>query len=158
RHLPLQALRAEGEPDLSCCTMSKPRTVAIIQARMGSTRLPGKVFRPVAGMPLLWHIVHRLKAARRIDDIAIATTTNPLDEAIVEFGRVEGITVIRGPEDNVLARFARAAEQLDADIIVRVSSDAPFIDAGFVDHLIQSLIAQDGDYVLMEEGEPCAHE
>jgi spore coat polysaccharide biosynthesis protein SpsF len=136
----------------------KPRTVAIIQARMGSTRLPGKVLRPVAGRPLLWHIVHRLKAARRIDNIAIATTTNPLDEAIVEFGRVEGVTVIRGPEDNVLARFAQAAEQLGADIIVRVSSDAPFIDAGFVDHLIASLIDQDGDYVLMEEGTACAHE
>ena len=93
-----------------------------------------------------------------IDDIAIATTTNPLDEAIVEFGDANGITVVRGPEDDVLARFARAAEQLDADIIVRVSSDAPFLDAGFIDHLIASMIEQGGDYVLMEEGAPCAHE
>ena len=66
--------------------------------------------------------------------------------------------MVRGPEDDVLARFARAAEKLDADIIVRVSSDAPFIDAGFVDHLVASMIEQDGDYVLMEEGAPCAHE
>src|ERR1700761_8195328 len=109
---------------------------------MGSTRLPGKVLKPIAGQPLLWHIVHRLKASRLIQDIAIATTTNPLDEAIVEFGRQEGVIVVRGPEDNVLARFAHAAEQLDADIIVRVSSDAPFLDAGFIDHLIQSLMAQ----------------
>ena len=57
-----------------------------------------------------------------------------------------------GPEDDVLARFARAAEVLDADIIVRVSSDAPFIDAGFIDHLVASMIEQGGDYVLMEEG------
>ena len=63
-----------------------------------------------------------------------------------------------GPEDDVLARYASAAEKLDADIIVRVSSDAPFIDAGFVDHLIATLIEQDGDYVLMEEGSECAHE
>ncbi len=59
---------------------------------------------------------------------------------------------MRGPEDDVLARFARAAELLDADIIVRVSSDAPFMDAGFIDHLVVCLIEQDGDYVLMEEG------
>ncbi len=134
------------------------RIVAIIQARMGSTRLPGKVLKPVAGKPLLWHIVHRLKASRLIEDIAIATTTNPLDEAIVEFGALHGIAVVRGPEDDVLARFARAAEQLDADIIVRVSSDAPFLDAQFVDHLIASMIEQGGDYVLMEKGAACAHE
>lgn len=125
---------------------------------MGSTRLPGKVLRPIAGKPLLWHIVHRLRACDRIDEIAIATSTNPRDDAIVEWGAHEGVTVIRGPEDDVLARFARAAEALDADIIVRVSSDAPFIDAGFVDHLIDTLVAQDGDYVLMEEGTLCAHD
>lgn len=135
-----------------------PRIVAVIQARMGSTRLPGKVLRPVAGKPLLWHIVHRLKASRLIADIAIATTVNPLDEAIVEFGAAHGIAVIRGPEDDVLARFAKAAEILDADIIVRVSSDAPFLDARFIDHLVTSMIDQGGDYVLMEDGAPCAHE
>ncbi len=135
-----------------------PRIVAIIQARMGSTRLPGKVLKPIAGRPLLWHIIHRLKKSRLIQDIAIATTTNPLDEAIVEFGAVHRVPVVRGPEDDVLARFARAAEQLDADIIVRVSSDAPFLDARFVDHLIASLIEQGGDYVMMEDGAPCAHE
>jgi spore coat polysaccharide biosynthesis protein SpsF len=125
---------------------------------MGSTRLPGKVLKPIAGQPLLWHVVHRLKASKRIDEIAIATTTNPRDEAIVEFGMTHGVTVVRGPEDDVLARFATAAEQLNADIIVRVSSDAPFLDAGFIDHLVSNLIAQDGDYVLMEEGALCAHE
>ena len=135
-----------------------PHIVAVIQARMGSTRLPGKVLKPIAGQPLLWHIIHRLKASRLIQDIAIATTTNPLDEAIVEFGAANRITVVRGPEDDVLARFARAAEQLDADIVVRVSSDAPFLDAGFIDHLIASMIEQGGDYVLMEDGVPCAHE
>jgi spore coat polysaccharide biosynthesis protein SpsF len=135
-----------------------PRIVAVIQARMGSTRLPGKVLRPVAGKPLLWHIVHRLKASRLIQDIAIATTTNPLDEAIVEWGAAEGVTVVRGPEDDVLARFARAAELLDADVVVRVSSDAPFLDAGFIDHLVGSMIEQGGDYVLLEDGALCGHE
>jgi len=134
------------------------RIVAVIQARMGSTRLPGKVLKLVAGQPLLWHIVHRLKASHLIEDIAVATTTHPRDDAIVEFGQKNGITVVRGPENDVLARFARAAEVLDADIIVRVSSDAPFIDADFVDHLIASMIEQGGDYVLLEEGAVTAHE
>jgi len=134
------------------------RIVAIVQARMGSTRLPGKVLRPVAGRPLLWHIVHRLKKSHLIEDVAVATTTNASDDAIVEFGRQNGVTVIRGPEDGVLARFALAAEATDADIIVRVSSDAPFIDAGFIDHLLTAMIAQGGDYVLMEDGAQTAHE
>ena len=134
------------------------RIVAIIQARMGSTRLPGKVLKPIAGKPLLWHIVHRLAKSQRIDEIAIATSVNPRDDAIVEFGRQNDIRVVRGPEDNVLARFARAADLLDADVIVRVSSDAPFIDADFVDHLLEAMIEQGGDYVLLEEGAETAHE
>ncbi len=134
------------------------RIVAVIQARMGSTRLPGKVLKPVAGQPLLWHIVHRLKRSQFIEDIAIATSTHPRDDAIVEWGRQNGVAVVRGPEDNVLARFARAAELLDADVIVRVSSDAPFLDAGFIDHLVAALLEQNGDYVLLEEGAVTAHE
>jgi spore coat polysaccharide biosynthesis protein SpsF len=138
--------------------MSDQRIVAVIQARMGSTRLPGKVLKPIAGKPLLWHIVHRLQRSRRIEEIAIATSTHPRDDAIAEFGKLNNVTVVRGPEDDVLARFARAAELLDADIIVRVSSDAPFIDAGFVDHLVDHMIAQNGDYVLLEDGAVTAHE
>ena len=134
------------------------RVVAVIQARMGSTRLPGKVLKPIAGKPLLWHIVHRLRCCDTIEDIAIATSTNPRDDAIVEWGAAEDVIVVRGPEDDVLARFARAAEALDADVIVRVSSDAPFIDAGFVDHMVTAMVAQDGDFVLLEEGAECAHE
>jgi spore coat polysaccharide biosynthesis protein SpsF len=134
------------------------RIVAIIQARMGSTRLPGKVLKPIAGEPLLWHIVTRLRRSRLIEDVAVATTTNPRDDAIVEFCETHGITAVRGPEDDVLARFARAAEMLDADIIVRVSSDAPFVDADFVDHLVASMIEQSADYVLLEDGAVTAHE
>src|SRR5262249_4251399 len=135
-----------------------PRIVAIIQARMGSTRLPGKVLRPIAGQPLLWHIVHRLRKSRLIDDVAVATTTDPRDDAIVEFGQKYGVAVVGGPEANVLARFALAAQATDADVIVRVSSDAPFIDAGFIDHLLAAMLAQRGDYVLMAEGAMTAHE
>ena len=139
-------------------TAKRPRVVAIVQARMGSTRLPGKVLRPIAGKPLLWHVVHRLRRATTLDAILIATSTNPRDDAICAFCREEGIEWVRGPEDNVLARFALAAEASRADVIVRVSSDAPLLDAAFIDHLVEALIAQDGDYVLLEPGALCAHE
>src|SRR5258708_36179112 len=122
------------------------RVVAVIQARMGSTRLPGKVLKPIAGKPLLWHIVHRLKACRLLEDVAVTTSINPADEAIVEWCNSQGVTVVRGAEDDVLARPARAAEKLDADVIVRVPSDAPFIDAGFVDQLVAALSEQKADY------------
>ncbi|HEY5338203.1 MAG TPA: NTP transferase domain-containing protein, partial [Rhizomicrobium sp.] len=134
------------------------RIVAVIQARMGSTRLPGKVLKPIAGKPLLWHIVHRLKRSAFIEQIAIATSTDARDDAIVEWAKENNVIVVRGPEDNVLARFARAAELLDADVIVRVSADAPLIDAGFIDHLVTALLEQNGDYVLLEEGATTAHE
>jgi len=139
-------------------TPDKPRVVAIVQARMGSTRFPGKVLKPIAGKPLLWHVIRRLSRCELIDQIVIATTTNLRDHAIVQFGREHDIEVIRGPEEDVLARFAIAAETMKADYIVRVSSDAPFLDPGFIDHLTGALIAQDGDYVLLEDGAVTAHE
>lgn len=135
-----------------------PRVVAIIQARMGSTRLPGKVLKPVAGKPLLWHVLYRLTRCRTLDWIVVATSDNPRDDAIEAFCRNEKIEVVRGPEDNVLERFRLAAEQTEADVIVRVSADAPFIDPQFVDHMVKTLIAADGDYVLVEPGAQCAHE
>jgi len=136
----------------------KPRVVAIVQARMGSTRLPGKVMRKIAGKPLLWHVIHRLRRCKTLDHIAIATSTAKHDDPIAEFGREHDVAVSRGSEHNVLARYILAAWQTDAEIIVRVSSDAPFLDPAFIDHLVESLIAQGGDYVMIEPGAQCAHE
>jgi spore coat polysaccharide biosynthesis protein SpsF len=136
---------------------ANPRVIAIIQARMGSTRLPGKVLREIAGKPLLWHIVHRLRECKTVQSIAIATSTHERDNAIADFCRAENVTCIRGPEENVLARFTLAASRTKADIIVRVCSDTPFLDAGFIDHLVSQLIEQDGDYVTLEPGALCAH-
>ncbi len=135
-----------------------PRVVAIVQARMGSTRLPGKVLKPVAGKPLLWHVLYRLTRCHTLDWIVVATSDNPRDDAIASYCREQKIDVVRGPEDDVLTRFRLAAEQTEADVIVRVSADAPFIDPQFVDHMVKALIAADGDYVLVEPGAPCAHE
>lgn len=134
------------------------RTVAIIQARMTSSRLPGKVLRPLAGKPVLWHIIHRLRKCKSLDDIAIATSSNSTDDAIQEFASGEGIEVVRGPEDNVLERYLLAAQRLGAEIIVRVTGDAPLLDSSMLDELVSTLVEKQVDYCVGDPQVPCIHE
>ena len=133
-------------------------TTAIIQARMGSSRLPGKVLMPLAGKPVLWHIVHRLRKCQTVDSIALAITTKPEDDFLQEFGETEGVAVIRGSEENVLERYYIAAKELHADIIVRVTGDAPLIDPAFLDQLVVTLIKKKVDSVRGDPAIPCIHE
>jgi spore coat polysaccharide biosynthesis protein SpsF len=125
---------------------------------MGSSRLPGKVLRPLAGKPVLWHIVHRLHKCQSLEAIAVATSTNPIDDPIERFALAEGITTIRGSEDNVLERYVLAAEQLGADIVVRITGDAPLVDPAMVDQEVKLLIEQDADYCMPDPQTPCIHE
>lgn len=134
------------------------RIVAIVQARMGSTRLPGKVLMPLAGRPLLWHVVHRLRQCETPDAIVIATSTEPRDDAIAEFAAQEGIALFRGSETHVLSRFAAVASGHGADIVVRVNADAPLIDPQLTDHLVARLIAENGDYIEAAPGVACFHD
>jgi spore coat polysaccharide biosynthesis protein SpsF len=138
--------------------MARPRVAAIVQARMKSTRLPGKVLKDIAGAPLLWHVLHRLRACTTVDVIAVATSTDPADDVLESYCRDQGVLCVRGPEDHVLHRYAMAAEACQADVIVRVTSDAPLIDPGFVDYLIRGLIDNDADFVTMAGGAIVAHE
>jgi spore coat polysaccharide biosynthesis protein SpsF len=115
------------------------RIVAIIQARMGSSRLPGKVLAGLGGATMLGQVVRRLREARRVDDIVVATSTGADDDAVVrEAGRL-GVGVHRGPAADVLARFLGAARSYRADAIVRVTADCPLLDAGVVDQVIGAL-------------------
>ncbi|MBM3871501.1 MAG: acylneuraminate cytidylyltransferase, partial [Verrucomicrobia bacterium] len=99
------------------------RTIAIIQARMGSTRLPGKVLKRLANETVLSHVIRRVRLARRLDGVCIATTDSPADDPIVaEAGRL-GVSCWRGSEHDVLARYFGAAQSCRADIVVRVTSD-----------------------------------
>ena len=130
---------------------------AIIQARMGSSRLPGKVLAPIAGRPLLWHVVHRLKKAETVDEVALAISDSPTDDALAEFAEREGVPFVRGPEDDVLERYARAAALLDPEIIIRVAGDAPLVDPEFIDFLVTELRSADADFVALPPGTPCIH-
>jgi spore coat polysaccharide biosynthesis protein SpsF (cytidylyltransferase family)/aryl-alcohol dehydrogenase-like predicted oxidoreductase len=137
--------------------MSRP-VVAVIQARMGSSRLPGKVLMPVAGKPLLWHILHRLKQCRTVDRVAVATSTDPSDNALAQFCAEAGVTCIRGPLQNVLERYRLAALETGAQTLLRVTGDAPLIDPGLIDYLVYTMVKAGADYVQFETGTLCAHE
>ena len=115
------------------------RPVALIQARMGSTRLPGKVLTDVAGTTVLAHVVERVRACRGLAGVRIATTTSPADEAIVAEAVRLGVQASRGSEHDVLERFVQAAQ--DADWIVRVTADCPLFDP----LLLEAMIARAGE-------------
>lgn len=120
--------------------------VAVVQARMSSTRLPGKVLKDLGGAPILDWVVERLRRARSLDGIVIATTTNPADDPIVERARSLGVDVFRGSEEDVLDRYWEAVERTDAQAVVRVTSDCPFVDPALVDRVVEVLREQDVDY------------
>ena len=130
--------------------------VAVIQARMGSSRLPGKVLMPVAGKPLLWHILHRLGQCRTVDAVAVATSTDPRDDALQQFCAEQGVTCIRGPLQNVLERYRLAAEATGAQTLLRITGDSPLIDPGLVDYLVSGMA--DAEHVQFQPGALCAHE
>ncbi len=122
------------------------RTVAIVQARTGSSRLPRKVLAPICGRPMLLHVVERAAAARRVDEVAVATSSAPDDDAIAELCREHGIACVRGSEQDVLDRYHRAAQALDAGVIVRITGDCPLIDPQVIDRAIEARGACDADY------------
>lgn len=104
------------------------RTVAIIQARTGSTRLPAKVLKYLAGKTVLEHVVARVKAAPLVDEVVIATTTSPTDDPIVALAETCGVRWSRGSESDVLSRYFHAAREAQADMVVRITSDCPLLD------------------------------
>ena len=112
---------------------------AIVQARLGSSRLPGKVLADLAGDTMLARVVQRLRAARRVDQIVIATTEASSDDAIVDEAERLGVVGFRGPEHDVLARYLGAMRACGADVVVRITSDCPLIDPGIVDRVIGAL-------------------
>lgn len=122
------------------------KIVTTIEARMRSTRLPGKVLKPLLGKPMLERMVERLRRARRSDAIVVATTTHPADDPIVELARAMGVGCYRGSEEDVLDRVLEAAESVEADLIVETTADCPLIDPGVIDQLIATYLANPVDY------------
>jgi len=119
---------------------------AIIQARLGSSRLPGKALADVAGKPMLERLVERVRASRHVEEIVIATTEKPQDEALVEFARKQELKVMRGSETDVLDRFYQAAKTFGVKTIVRVTPDCPLMDPEIIDQVVELFRSGEFDY------------
>jgi len=122
------------------------KIVAIVQARMGSSRLPRKVLKDLGGATVLDRVLNRLGRSRLIQESVVATTIEPADDAIVEHCERTGRKVFRGSEQDVLERYYQAAKYVNADVVVRITSDCPVIDPEVTDGTIRAFLDRHSDY------------
>jgi spore coat polysaccharide biosynthesis protein SpsF len=116
------------------------RIVAIVQARMNSSRLPGKVLLDIHGEPMLGRVVQRVSRASLVDDVVVATTTDPADDALNGYCISHSLPCWRGSQYDVLDRYYRAARASKAEIVVRITADCPLVDADLIDQTIRALL------------------
>jgi len=122
------------------------KIVAIVQARMGSSRLPRKVLKDLGGATVLDRVLNRLGRSRLIQESVVATTIEPADDAIVEHCERTGRKVFRGSEQDVLDRYYQAAKYVNADVVVRITSDCPVIDPEVTDATVHAFLDRHADY------------
>lgn len=127
--------------------MTSPRVVASIEARMGSSRLPGKVLMDIHGQPALWRLVDRLRQCRLLDDVVVATSTSALDDELADWCLERGIACSRGSEDDVLHRVVDAHKFMQSDIVVEITGDCPLTDPAVIDLGVETFLAHDADVV-----------
>jgi spore coat polysaccharide biosynthesis protein SpsF (cytidylyltransferase family) len=123
------------------------KTLAIVQARMASSRLPGKVLADLAGHPVLWQVVQRVRRASRLDKVIVATSTSRTDDSVAQFCNDAAIDLFRGSENDVLDRVYQAALAHHADTVVRVTADCPLIDPDVIDCVLAVHASGAYDYV-----------
>ena len=123
------------------------RVICIIQARMGSSRLPGKVLKDICGQPMLAWVVERARQAKRIDEVVVATTTDSDDDAVAAFCLDQRIECFRGDVFDVLNRYYQTALHYQADIIVRLTGDCPLVDPQLIDRVVEALRTRKLDFV-----------
>ena len=132
----------------------KKKVILIIQARMNSSRMPGKIMSKICDRPVIDYLIERVNRCRYIDDIVIATSTNELDDQIVSYCVKKSINYYRGSELDVLNRYYQASKQFKADIIVRITSDCPLIDPVIIDQVIQTYIQSKNQYDFISNTVP----
>lgn len=126
--------------------MTSLHTVAIIQARMGSSRLPGKVLLDIDGLPMLAHVVNRTRLAESVHQVVVATTDQPEDDPVALYCQEHNIACYRGSLHDVLDRYYQAAKIHHADIVVRITADCPLIDPQVIDLTVNAFLGQPSDY------------
>jgi len=134
----------------------KMKKNAIIQARLGSTRLPRKVLLDLQGKPVLKWVIDRVGQAKTIDQVVVATSTSKGDDEIVKHCLNWSVPYFRGSENDVLGRFVEAAKKYDADLVIRINADNPLIDPFYIDELVKSIVADSSEYQSYQtlEGNP----
>jgi spore coat polysaccharide biosynthesis protein SpsF len=125
---------------------SRPHIVLIMQARMGSSRLPGKSLMPLAGEPLVSRVVERVKRCRRVDTIVLATTDKSPDDSLAELAKCQAVAVFRGSENDLVDRYYQAALAHHADVVVRVPADNPAPEPAEIDRIIDYHLASGNDF------------
>ncbi len=125
----------------------KPKIVAIIQGRMSSSRLPGKILADIAGQPMLTRVFIRTSRARTLSDVLFATTTDASDDPVADYCDLSGIPCTRGSLYDVLDRYYQTAKQAKADIVVRITADCPVIDPDLIDNVVNTLLEGEYDFV-----------
>jgi spore coat polysaccharide biosynthesis protein SpsF (cytidylyltransferase family) len=122
------------------------KTIAIIQARMSSSRFPGKVIADLGGLPMVVFMAARVAQSKAIDEVILATSIEPSDDPLAEAAQSHGLTVFRGPLEDVLGRFVMVQAQTNAQVIVRMTGDCPLADPKVIDDLIALRTAENADY------------
>ncbi len=124
----------------------KPRVVAIIQGRMSSSRLPGKILADITGQPMLTRVYTRTSRAQTLDEVIIATTTDASDDPVAEYCDFSGIPFTRGSVFDVLDRYYQTARQVKADVVVRITADCPVIDPALIDDVVKAVTSDQFDF------------
>jgi spore coat polysaccharide biosynthesis protein SpsF (cytidylyltransferase family) len=125
-----------------------PRLLAVVQARQGSSRLPGKALMEIAGRPMVAHVVARIAATAGVDEVVLATTRDAADDALADFARAARLACVRGSVDDVLDRFRSAVRAHPADAVVRVTADCPLLDPAVSGRVVAEYLRRaDVDYV-----------
>ncbi len=126
------------------------KILCVVQARMGSQRLPGKVIKPILDKPMILYTLNRLNKSKYIDEIILATSKENKEQPLVNVVEKEGFKVFRGEENNVLKRYKDTVDKFDGDIIIRVTGDCPLIDPIIVDNVITYFKMNNFDYVRLD--------
>jgi spore coat polysaccharide biosynthesis protein SpsF len=126
--------------------MEQNQVVGIIQARMSSKRLPGKVLKMIQGQPMLARVVERARMAETLDKVVVATTNDPSDDPVAELCQERGYPFLRGNLYDVLDRFYKPAQTFGADVVVRFTGDCPLLDPGLVDHTVREFFRTGVDF------------
>ncbi len=126
------------------------KIICIVQGRMGSERLPGKVMREINGKPMISYTLNSLKESRYIDEVILATSTLEINDPLVKYAKDNGFEVFRGSEENVLERFKKVSDKYEGDIIIRVTGDCPLINPIIVDNVITKFLMYDYDYIRLD--------